>query len=99
MSYGFVKVAAAIPKVKMADCLFNSKQIESLIVMAEQKGVQVVVFPELCITGYTCGDLFAQQLLLEKSEKALIQLLSHTRQFEIITILGMPVTVNATLIN
>ncbi|KAA6344687.1 Glutamine-dependent NAD(+) synthetase [termite gut metagenome] len=99
MSYGFVKVAAAIPKVKIADCLFNSKQIEGLIVTAEQKGVQIVVFPELCVTGYTCGDLFAQQLLLEKSEKAVMQLLTHTRSLEIITILGMPVTVNATLVN
>ncbi|KAA6349867.1 Glutamine-dependent NAD(+) synthetase [termite gut metagenome] len=99
MSYGFVKVAAAIPKVKIADCLFNIKQIEGLIVMAEQKGVQVVVFPELGITGYTCGDLFAQQLLLEKSEKAFMQLLNHTRPFEIIIILGMPVMANATLIN
>jgi NAD+ synthase (glutamine-hydrolysing) len=99
MSYGFVKVAAAIPKVKIADCLYNSKQIEGLIVTAEQKGVQIVVFPELCVTGYTCGDLFAQQLLLEKSEKAVMQLLTHTRSLEIITILGMPVTVNATLVN
>jgi NAD+ synthase (glutamine-hydrolysing) len=99
MSYGFVKVAAAIPKVKIADCLFNSKQMEGLIGMAEQKGVQIVVFPELCMTGYTCGDLFAQQLLLENSEKAFMQLLSHTRSFDILTILGMPVTVNATLFN
>ncbi|KAA6320635.1 Glutamine-dependent NAD(+) synthetase, partial [termite gut metagenome] len=99
MNYGFVKVAAAIPKVKIADCVFNIKQIESLTAVAEGKGVQIIVFPELCITGYTCGDLFAQQLLLEESEIALIQVLNNMRQFEIIIILGMPLVVNSQLIN
>ncbi|KAA6339317.1 Glutamine-dependent NAD(+) synthetase [termite gut metagenome] len=99
MNYGFVKVAAAIPRVKIADCVFNIKQIESLTAIAEGKGVQIIVFPELCITGYTCGDLFAQQLLLEESEIALIQVLNNMRQFEIIIILGMPLVVNSQLIN
>ncbi|KAA6348235.1 Glutamine-dependent NAD(+) synthetase [termite gut metagenome] len=99
MNYGFVKVAAAIPRVKIADCVFNIKQIESLTAVAEGKGVQIIVFPELCITGYTCGDLFAQQLLLEESEIALIQVLNNMRQFEIIIILGMPLVVNSQLIN
>ena len=99
MNYGFVKVAAAVPRVKVADCKFNSERLEGLITIAEGKGVQILTFPEMCITGYTCGDLFAQQLLLEQAEMALIQLLNSTRQLDIISILGMPVVVNSTVIN
>ena len=99
MNYGFVKVAAAVPRVKVADCKFNSERLEALITLAEGKGVQILTFPEMCITGYTCGDLFAQQLLLEQAEMALIQILNSTRQLDIISILGMPVVVNSTVIN
>ncbi|MBA5649778.1 NAD(+) synthase [Bacteroides fragilis] len=99
MNYGFVKVAAAVPRVKIADCKFNSERLEGLITIAEGKGVQILTFPEMCITGYTCGDLFAQQLLLEQAEMALIQILNSTRQLDIISILGMPVVVNSTVIN
>jgi NAD+ synthase (glutamine-hydrolysing) len=99
MNYGFVKVATAIPQIKIADCMSNIRQIESLIAVAAGKGVQIIVFPELCITGYTCGDLFAQQLLLEESEMALMQVLGNLRQLEIMTILGMPITVNSVLVN
>ena len=99
MNYGFVKVAAAVPRVKVADCKFNSERLEGLITIAEGKGVQILTFPEMSITGYTCGDLFAQQLLLEQAEMALIQILNSTRQLDIISILGMPVVVNSTVIN
>jgi len=99
MNYGFVKVAAAVPRVKVADCKFNSERLEGLITIAEGKGVQILTFPEMCITGYTCGDLFAQQLLLEQAEMALIQILNSTRQLDITSILGMPVVVNSTVIN
>ena len=99
MNYGFVKVAAAVPRIKVADCKFNSERLEGLITIAEGKGVQILTFPEMCITGYTCGDLFAQQLLLEQAEMALIQILNSTRQLDIISILGMPVVVNSTVIN
>ncbi len=99
MNYGFVKVAAAIPHVKVADCKHNANQLECQIAIAEGKGIQIIVFPELCITGYTCGDLFGQQLLLEEAERALIQILSNTRQMDIVSILGMPVVVNSTVIN
>ena len=99
MNYGFVKVAAAVPHVKIADCNFNAKQLESLIAVADGKGVQIITFPEMCITAYTCGDLFGQQLLLEEAEMALMQILNNTRQLDIISILGMPVIVNSTVIN
>lgn len=99
MNYGFVKVAAAVPRVKVADCRHNASQTEKEIIIADGKGVQIIVFPELGITGYTCGDLFAQQLLIDEAEMGLVQILNNTRQLDIISILGMPVTVNGSLIN
>ena len=99
MKYGFVKVAAAIPAVKVADCKFNAQQIDTQIAIADGKGVQIIVFPELCITGYSCADLFGQTLLLEEAEIALMQIMNNTRQMDIISIVGMPLTVNNTLMN
>lgn len=99
MKYGFVKVASAIPSVKVADCKFNAQQIDTQIAIADGKGVQIIVFPELCITGYTCADLFGQTILLEEAEIALMQIMNNTRQMDIISIVGMPVVVNSTLMN
>ena len=99
MKYGFVKVAAAIPGVRVADCKFNAQQIDTQIAIADGKGVQIIVFPELCITGYSCADLFGQTLLLEEAEIALMQIMNNTRQMDIISIVGMPVVVNSTLMN
>ena len=99
MKYGFIKVASAIPAVKVADCKFNAQQIDTQIAIADGKGVQVIVFPELCITGYSCADLFGQTLLLEGAEIALMQIMNNTRQMDIISIVGMPVVVNSTLMN
>ena len=99
MNYGYVKVAAAVPRVKVADCKFNASEIEKEIIIADGKGVQIIAFPELCVTGYTCGDLFAQQLLLEEAEMGLMQILNNTRQLDIISILGMPVALNGVLLN
>ena len=73
--------------------------MESLIAIADGKGVQIITFPEMCITAYTCGDLFGQQLLLEEAEMGLMQILNNTRQLDIISILGMPIAVNSTVIN
>ena len=99
MDYGFVKVASAIPTIKVADCDYNEKQIENLVVQAEGKGVEIICFPELCITGYTCGDLFSQQLLIDSSENALFKLLDFTRSLNIITIIGMPIQCRNCLLN
>lgn len=99
MNYGYVKVAAAVPRMKVADCKFNASEIEKEIIIAGGKGVQIIAFPELCMTGYTCGDLFAQQILLEEAEMGLIQILNNTRQLDIISILGMPLALNGTLLN
>ena len=99
MKYGFVKVAAAVPAVKVADVDYNVQQIESIIAQAEGRGVEVIVFPELCITGYTCQDLFKEQLLLDRAEEAVITLLDFTRKLDIISIIGLPVIINGLLYN
>ncbi len=99
MSYGFVKVASAVPLVKVGDCEWNAHQIESLIAQADGKGVEIICFPEMCITGYTCADLFQQQLLLDSSEMALFHLLDTTRSLNIISIIGLPLRINSMLLN
>ena len=99
MNHGFVKVASAIPSVKVADCQYNVEQIESLIVQAEGHGVEIICLPELSLTAYTCQDLFQQQLLLEEAEMALIHLMNFTRSLDIISIVGLPVTYKGSLLN
>ena len=99
MNYGFVRIATAIPGVKVGDCKYNAQQIESLIIQAEGKGVEIICFPELSITAYTCGDLFAQQLLLDEAEMCLISILDFTRSLDIISIIGLPVSYHGTLLN
>ena len=76
MKDGFIKVAAATPQIRVADPEYNANQIMAMIDHAETAEAKIVVFPELCLTGYTCGDLFAQQLLLEQAEMALMQILN-----------------------
>ena len=99
MKYGFVNVAAAVPTVKVADVDYNVQQVESLIAQAEGRGVEVIVFPELCITGYTCQDLFKEQLLLDRAEQGVIMLLDFTRKLDVISIVGAPVVINGLLYN
>ena len=99
MKYGFVKVAAAVPAVKVADVEYNVQQIESLIAQAEGRGIEVMVLPELCITGYTCQDLFKEQALLDRAEQGVMVLLDFTRKLDIITVVGLPVVINSLLYN
>ena len=99
MKYGFVNVAAAVPVVKVADVDYNVQQIESLIAQAEGRAVEVIVFPELCITGYTCQDLFKEQLLLDRAEQGIMMLLDFTRKLDIISVVGVPVVINGLLYN
>lgn len=99
MKYGFIKVAAAVPQVLVADCESNTHAVEALIAKAEGQGVEVVVFPELCLTGYTCQDLFRQQLLLDEAEVSVMKLLDFTRQLDIIAIVGLPVACGGLLLN
>ena len=99
MKYGLIKVAAAIPGVRVADVEYNRQQIESLIAQAEGKGAEIIVFPELSLTGYTCQDLFRQQLLLDKTEEALLILLDFTRKLDVIAVIGLPVRIGSLLYN
>ena len=99
MSYGFVKVAAAVPHVQVADCFYNIEEIEKLMRQASEEGVQMITFPELSITAYTCLDLFTQQTLLNNAEKALLKLVSNTADLAIFTIVGIPLRTENRLIN
>lgn len=99
MNYGFVKVAAAVPLVQVADCFYNIEKIEGLMRQASEKGVQIIAFPELSVTGYTCLDLFAQQTLLDGAEEVLLQLVSNTADLDILTIVGVPLRTENRLIN
>ena len=99
MKYGFVKVAAAVPAVKVADVEYNVQQIESLIAQAEGRDIEVMVLPELCMTGYTCQDLFKEQALLDRAEQGVMLLLDFTRKLDIITVVGVPVVINSLLYN
>ena len=99
MRDGFVKVAAAVPLVQVADCFYNIEKIEGLMRQASEKGVQIIAFPELSVTGYTCLDLFAQQTLLNGAEAALLQLVSNTADLDILTIVGVPLRTENRLIN
>ena len=99
MKYGFVKVAAAVPAVRVADVTYNVQEIEKLIALAEGEGVELLCFPELSLTGYTCQDLFQEQLLIMKSEEGLLRLLDFTRQLDIVCVVGLPVQAGGLLLN
>ena len=99
MSYGFIKVAAAIPALKVADCVYNVEQMLPLIAEAEKNNVEIILFPELGITSYSCGDLFLQPTIIKGAEKALASLLYSTKHNETIIIVGMPIAYNSTLLD
>lgn len=99
MKYGFINVAAAVPAVRVADVDYNVQQIESLMAQAEGRGAEILVTPELCVTGYSCQDLFREQLLLDKTEEGIMQLLEFTRKLDTILVVGAPVLVNGLLYN
>ena len=97
--YGFVKLAAAVPNVAVADCVYNKEQILKQVKIAYEEGAQVIGLPELCITGYTCGDLFFQTTLLEGAKKALEEIAWETQTMETLIVLGMPLMIEDDLYN
>lgn len=99
MKYGYVKVAAGVPLLRVADCKYNGRQIDQMIRKAEERRVQLIVFPELSITGYTCMDLFAQDSLLYEAEQALLELVRRTKNVDVVCIVGMPLVVENRLLN
>ncbi len=99
MDLGFLKIAAAVPSVKVGDCTYNADRIAGMIHTSSEQGVSIVAFPELCITGYTCADLFGQPFLLEQAEKALARLIEQTASCPIICLVGMPVAADNRIYN
>lgn len=97
--YGFLKVAAAVPRVEVADCDFNIEQILALAEQAAQRGVEIVAFPELALTAATCGDLLLQPILLEAAEEALLRLVRKSRKLPLVLIVGAPLRHRAAIYN
>ncbi|NDW09096.1 NAD(+) synthase [Dysgonomonas sp. 520] len=98
-NYGFVKVAAASPKVKVADCVFNTTEILKIVSEAEDLGVQAILFPEMSLSSYTAADLFFQRLLLSECENSLSKICRYTEDYNIIIIVGMPLEISNRLYN
>ncbi|MDR2441740.1 MAG: NAD(+) synthase [Planctomycetaceae bacterium] len=98
-NFGFLKIAAAIPEVRVADCEFNGQQIEKMIFNAYSQGAKIICFPELSVTSYSCGDLFFQKKLIQAAEETVIGLLKATKNVPIIFIIGVPIEHNSKLYN
>ena len=99
MKDGYIKIACATPEVKVADCAYNSNRITELIFEAHKKGVKILCFPELSITGYTCGDLFLQDVLLDSAKQQLARIIKETADTDIVSIVGAPLAVCGKLYN
>lgn len=97
--YGFLKVAAAVPHVEVANCTYNVERIIALTEEAAQRGVEIIAFPELSLTSYTCGDLLLQPTLLEATEKALCKLIRATRKLPIVVLAGAPLRHGSAIYN
>lgn len=99
MKDGFIKVAAATPKIKVADPVYNTEEILKIIDETEKKGASILVFSELTISGYTCGDLFLQQPLLTECKNQLLRIVKATKKKDMLVVVGCPIIVNQKLYN
>ena len=99
MNYGFIKACAVSPALRVADCPYNAQETIEAMQQAAEDGCQLTVFPELGLTGYTCGDLFLQQPLLDAAEAALREILKASEALQLVALVGLPVTVDAKLYN
>ena len=99
MKHGFVKVAAATPDIRVADVEFNTAKICEAISEACEQKAKIIVFPELCVTGYTCSDLFTQDVLLKAAKEALIRIAEYTADKDILVFAGAPLSVGGKLYN
>ena len=97
MEYGFVKAAALAPKIKVADTEHNTQEIIRLMKEAWEKGARILVFPELCVTGYTCGELFLQELLLRRAKEALFEIIKASEGMDGLFFAGLPLEVRGKL--
>ena len=99
MKYGFVKTAAVSPKIRVADTEYNAQETIRLMKEAWEKGARIIVFPELGITGYTCSDLFRQDILLNGAKKALKEIVAASKGMDGLFFVGLPLEVNGKLYN
>ena len=99
MRHGFIKVAAATPDIRVADVDYNKGQIIKQMDEAAEAGAKIIVFPELCITGYTCSDLFLQDILLNSAKKALVKIAEHTKNLDALVFVGVHIAVGGELYN
>ena len=99
MKHGFIKVAAMTPKIRVADPAYNAKEVCKGIAEANTKGAKIIVFPELCLTGYTCSDLFLQELLLEQAREALRTVAEATEGSDALVFVGLPLEKDSKLYN
>ena len=99
MKHGFLKVATASPKLKVADVKYNVEAIKQEIVKAAKAGGELLVFPELCLSGYTCGDLFLQPTLLSACKKALVEIATFCSEIPTLSFIGLPFSYNGKLYN
>ncbi len=99
MKDGFLRIACATPEIRVADCEFNAKSICELAARGAEAEASLIVFPELCLTGYTCGDLFLQQTLQKGAEDALCRVLSETADLDCVLAIGLPVVAGGKLYN
>lgn len=99
MKDGFIRTAAATPDIKVADCDYNADRIIELIAQAAENEVSILVFPELCITGYTCGDLFLHKRLLDNAQAALMKITAASADKDMLIIVGLPVSSGGRLYN
>lgn len=99
MKHGFIKVATAVNKVKVADCHYNAQQITEIIKEADEKGVEILALPELAITSATCGDLYTQPLLLQQSLEAIRSILTQSQETNTIAVIGTPIAHKGQLLN
>ncbi|MFA6566993.1 MAG: nitrilase-related carbon-nitrogen hydrolase, partial [Victivallales bacterium] len=97
--FGFYRVAAAVPEIRVADVDFNTLEIKKLVAEADRQGAALVVFPELCVTGYTCADLFHQTRLTDKVYSALAEIADFAKAFDIVAVVGAPLFFRSRLFN
>lgn len=100
MKHGFIRAAAMTPLIRVADCTYNTERIKELMLSAAERNVSLAVFPEMCITGYTCGDLFLQETLIRQAEESLLELVRESEKYEgMLVFAGLPFEYNCKLYN
>ena len=97
--YGFVRVGACVPTLEVANVTYNAEEIIKNIKEADTKEVAILVFPELSVTGYTCSDLFFQDVLLKSSKEGIRKVIEETKNLDIISIIGAPISIRNQLFN